>query len=51
MFRSKRVRRDWRTYNEELHNLYSSPDIIIVIKSRRMRWIGHVARMEAIVNE
>jgi hypothetical protein len=32
-------------YNEELHNLYSSPDITRQIKSRRMRWAGHVARM------
>jgi hypothetical protein len=31
-----------KLHNEELHNLYSSPNII---KSRRMRWIGHVARM------
>jgi hypothetical protein len=31
--------------NEELHNLYSSPSIIRVMKSRRMRWTGHVARM------
>jgi hypothetical protein len=31
--------------NEELHILYSSPDIIRQIKSRRMRWAGHVARM------
>jgi hypothetical protein len=32
---------DWRTlHNEELHNLYSSPSIIRVIKSRRMRWWG-----------
>jgi hypothetical protein len=30
-------------YNEELHNLYSSPDIIRMIKSMRMRWAGHVA--------
>jgi hypothetical protein len=37
---------DWRKlHNEELHNLYSSPDIIRMIKSRRMRWAGHVARM------
>jgi hypothetical protein len=37
---------DWRTlHNEELHNLYSSPNIIRMIKSRRMRWAGHVARM------
>jgi hypothetical protein len=32
-------------HNGELHNLYSSPDIIRHIKSRRMRWAGHVARM------
>jgi hypothetical protein len=31
--------------NEELHNLYTSPNIIRVINSRRMRWAGHVARM------
>jgi hypothetical protein len=37
---------DWRKlHNEELHNLYSSPSIIRVIKSRRMKWEGHVARM------
>jgi hypothetical protein len=36
----------WRKlHNEELHNLYSSPSIIRVIKSRRMRWAGHVARL------
>jgi hypothetical protein len=36
----------WRKlHNEELHNLYSSPSIIRIIKSRRMRWVGHVARM------
>jgi hypothetical protein len=36
----------WRKlHNEELHNLYSSPGIIRIIKSRRMRWAGHVARM------
>jgi hypothetical protein len=36
----------WRKlHNEELHNLYSSPSIIRIIKSRRMRWEGHVARM------
>jgi hypothetical protein len=36
----------WRKlHNEELHNLYSSPNIIRMIKSRRMRWAGHVARM------
>jgi hypothetical protein len=31
--------------SEELHNLYSSPDIIRQVKSRRMRWAGHVAHM------
>jgi hypothetical protein len=37
---------EWRKlYNEELHNLHSSPDIIRQVKSRRMRWAGHVARM------
>jgi hypothetical protein len=38
----------WRKlHNEELHNLYSSPSIIRMIKSRMMRWAGHVARMRA----
>jgi hypothetical protein len=38
----------WRKlHNEELHNLYSSPSIIRMIKSRRMRWARHVARMGA----
>jgi hypothetical protein len=36
----------WRKlHNEELHNLYSLPSIIRIIKSRRMRWADHVARM------
>jgi hypothetical protein len=36
----------WRKlHNYELHSLYSSPNIVRVIKSRRMRWVGHVARM------
>jgi hypothetical protein len=36
---------DWRKlHKEELHNLYSSPSIIRMIKSMRMRWAGHVAR-------
>jgi hypothetical protein len=36
----------WRKlHNGELHNLYSSPDIIRQIKSRRMRWAGHVVHM------
>jgi hypothetical protein len=34
-----------RLHNEELNDLYSSPNIIRVIKSRRMRWAGHVTRM------
>jgi hypothetical protein len=34
-----------KLHNEELHNFYSSPSIIGIIKSRRMRWAGHVARM------
>jgi hypothetical protein len=37
---------EWRKLDiEELHNLYSSPDINRQVKSRRMRWAGHVARM------
>jgi hypothetical protein len=34
-----------KLHSGELHNLYSSPDIIMQIKSRRMGWAGHVARM------
>jgi hypothetical protein len=37
---------EWRKlHNEELRDLYCSPSIITMIKSRRMRWAGHVARM------
>jgi hypothetical protein len=37
---------EWRRlYNRELNDLYSSPNIILVNKSRRMRWVGHVAHM------
>jgi hypothetical protein len=36
----------WRKlHNDELHNLYSSPNVVRVIKSRRMRWTEHVGRM------
>jgi hypothetical protein len=34
-----------KLHNDELHSLYSSPNIVRVIKSRKMRWEGHVARM------
>jgi hypothetical protein len=34
-----------KLHNDELHSLYSSSNIVRVIKSRRMRWMGHVARM------
>jgi hypothetical protein len=41
-----KVAGDWRKlYNEELNDLYSSPTIVWVIKSRRVRWMGHVAHM------
>jgi len=44
--RRDEVTGDWRRlHNEELNDLYSSPNIVLVIKSRRMRWTGHVARM------
>jgi hypothetical protein len=44
--KSDEVTGEWRKlHNEELHNLCSSPDIIRQVKSRRMRWAGHVARM------
>jgi hypothetical protein len=39
-----------RLHNEELLNLYTSPNIIRVIRSRRMRWAGHVARTEEMRN-
>ena len=44
--RSDEVTGGWRRlHNEELNDLYSSPNIVRVIKLRRMRWAGHVARM------
>ena len=49
IFRAKRdeITGKWRKlHNAELHALYSSPNIIRNIKSRRLRWAGHVARME-----
>jgi hypothetical protein len=44
--RRDEVTGEWRKpHNEELHNLYSSPNIIRKIKSRTMRWTGYVGRM------
>jgi len=44
--RRDEVTGEWRgLHNEELNDLYSSPNIVRVIKSMRMRWAGHVARM------
>jgi hypothetical protein len=44
--KSNEVAGDWRKlHNEELHNLYASPSIIRMTKSRRMRWAGHLARI------
>jgi len=44
--KSNEVRGEWRKlHNEELNDLYSSPNIIWVIKWRRTRWVGHVAHM------
>jgi hypothetical protein len=41
----------WRKlHNDELHSLYSSPNIVRVIKSRSMRWAGHVARMGEVIS-
>jgi hypothetical protein len=50
IFGPKREDRLWRKlHNDELHSLYSSPNIIRVIKSRRMRWAEHVADMGMVV--
>jgi len=44
--KSDEVTRKWRKlHNEELNDLYSSPTTVLMIKSRRIRWMGHVARM------
>jgi hypothetical protein len=48
IFGAKRdeVTGEWRRlHNKELYDLYSSPDVTEVIKSRRLRWAGHLARM------
>jgi len=47
MFRPMRgeITLEWRRlHNEELNDLYSSPNIFLMIKSRKMRWAGHIAR-------
>jgi hypothetical protein len=44
--RDEVIRRWRKSHNEELRDLYSSPSIIRIIKSRRMRWAGHVAKMK-----
>jgi hypothetical protein len=49
IFGSKRnvVTRGWRKlHNEELHDWHSSPSVIRIIKSRKMRWAGYAARIE-----
>ena len=54
IFGTKRdeITREWRKlHNDELRALYSSPNIIRNLKSRRLRWAGHVARMEQSRNE
>jgi hypothetical protein len=40
-----------KLHQKELHSLYSSPNIIEVIKSRRMRWVGNVTRMGEMRNK
>ena len=43
--RKSEVTGEWRRLHNEINDLYSSPDIVQVIKLRRMRWVGHVACM------
>jgi len=53
IFGSKRekVARSWkRMNNKEVYNLYDSPNIIRTIKSRRMKWVGHIARFGGMGN-
>jgi hypothetical protein len=51
IFRPSEVTGEWRKqHNEDLYNLYSSPDIIKVIKSKRMRLAGHVASIGEMIN-
>jgi hypothetical protein len=46
IYESKMDKVEWsRLHNEELNDLHCSPSIVLVIKSRRMRWAGHVAHM------
>jgi hypothetical protein len=46
-----RVTGSWRKLQDEKpHNLYSSPNVVKLFKSRRMRWVGHVARMREMRN-
>jgi len=50
--RRDEVTGEWsKVHNEELNDLYSLPNIVRVIKSRRMRWVGHVARMGTEIRE
>jgi hypothetical protein len=50
--RRNEVTGEWRKlHNEELNNIYSSPNIFWVIKSGRIRWAGHIARMGKLHNE
>ena len=49
--KKEEITREWRKlHNAELHSLYSSPNIIRSLKSRRLRWAGHVARTEQYTN-